>query len=113
MTAECAEIIRRMVTSGFARELLALLLGKSVYNSPTSPGAPSESGALRLRSGAMVHLNYVARTGRLEGRVEEDGKVYSAQPVEFEKWIEAGAPGITEEELRAFAAKHPEVRKEM
>jgi hypothetical protein len=111
MTEESAEIIRGMVARGFAAELLALLYGESVYNSPTSPGAPAESSARRLRTDAILHLTYVIKTVRTEGNAEVDGKFYGAYPEEFEKWIEGGAPGITEDELLAFAADHSEVRR--
>lgn len=108
METRSARIIRRMVASGHAAELRALLLGESIYNKPSSPGVPREQSARRLRTDALLHLEFVARSGRTEGRLQQDGKSYAAYPAEFEEWIRSGAPGLTEEELFAFAEDHPE-----
>ena len=98
-----------MVARGHAAELLALLLGESKYNREDSPGAPSEQSARRLRTDALLHLNYVHRSGHTEGRMTQDGKVYAAYPKEFEDWLAAGSPGVTDAELQAFLDDHPEL----
>jgi hypothetical protein len=109
MDNKSVQIIRRMVASGYAAELRALLLGESSYNKPDSPGVPSEPSARRLRTDALLHLNFVARSGLREGQIKQDGKYYAAYPAEFDEWIRSGAPGVTIEELSAFAADHPDI----
>ena len=103
-------IVRRMVTQGYASELRALLLGDSQYNLPELPGAgaPEDTHEGRLRTFALCHLRYVAITGRTSGEiVEHEGKFFGAYPAEFEMWAEAGAPGVTREELEKFTNDHP------
>src|SRR5512138_60440 len=109
MSSRKSQILVVMVSQGFAREVLALLLGESKYNRADSPGAPIEKGELRLRAAAMSHLRFVAISGANEGLLEYEGHAYSGKPEQLNEWLLAGAPGVTTEELNAFVADHPDL----
>jgi hypothetical protein len=62
---------------------------------------------LKLISLAEVHLDFVAKHGPARRSFEADGVWHCCFPDEFEQWLQAGAPGIHAEVLKAYLLENP------
>ena len=96
-------IIGSLVATGRASELLAVLEGDSDLSDPTASGAPEDRELARLWIAAQYHLRFVSKFGEYSPPQKVDGKLLSSFPEEFERWVEAGAPGITALEFERLA----------
>lgn len=94
------DAIRFLMQNGHVRELLQLIEGDSPYTTDNSEGAPHDPYLRRLWVIAVHHLRFVAEYGERE-KIVCDGKYLSSHPVEFEQWLQAGAPGIGNEDIQA------------
>jgi hypothetical protein len=102
-----AELIKNMVDGGRTADLFLMLEGESPYTSDASEGAPRDSKLAKLWTAALYHLRFVAEFGNRSDSVMKDGKWLSAFPEEFSEWLEAGAPGITLDELEKYLRDNP------
>ncbi len=97
-------IIGNLLATGWALALLAVLEGESALSDPMAPGAPDDHDLARLWIAAQYHLKFVSRFGANSPPQIVDGKFLSSFPEEFERWIDAGAPGIAALELEGLAS---------
>ncbi|MDD1017373.1 hypothetical protein [Pseudomonas rubra] len=101
------EAIRKLVAVGRAKDVLDLVEGESSYISEGSLGAPQEPEFRRLWILVVHHLRFVSEFGVPSSGEHKDGKHYAAFPDAFDQWLQAGAPGISSEDLSAFLKDHP------
>ncbi|MNV64690.1 hypothetical protein D3C71_1573450 [compost metagenome] len=47
----------------------------------------------------VEHLRFVSKYGNRIGPVKEGGKIYFPYPDYFEKWLNFGVPGISQDDL--------------
>jgi len=102
-----SKIIREIVDSGRAPDLLLIMEGESPYTSEDSEGAPHDPVLARLWMAALHHLRFVAEFGNRSDNVLKDGKWLSAFPNEFLDWLDAGSPGVTDGELTRYLQDNP------
>lgn len=97
-------LVDRALELGLTKELLAVLEGNSTYSDVDSIDN-LDRHSRRLRSMAMIHLQFMLRFGASEledKQIEVDGKVYSSYPEYFSAWKLAGIPGILPYRLDAM-----------
>ncbi len=99
MLSKKAELIRHLVVSGNASDVLALMEGESPYTTEASEGAPTDSVLGRIWVGALHHLRFVSEFGPDAEPQMKDGKAESPFPDVFAQWLEADAPGIGASDL--------------
>jgi hypothetical protein len=104
-----------MLNEGRAKDLLDLLNGESAYSiNQVHSNLPGRTGSrekdideLHTVRMATEHVWFITRFGLNIQNAKEDGKYYSAYPEYFERWLNAGCLGISEEELAAYLKEHP------
>jgi hypothetical protein len=101
------ELIKNIVESGRAQDLLLMLEGESPYTNDESEGAPKDHALAKLWTAALYHLRFIAEFGNQQNTLMKDGKWVSAFPEEFSQWLEAGAPGIAIEEIVRYVKENP------
>jgi hypothetical protein len=98
----------RWLAANRPEDLRELMEGESRYTLPHSIGI---SKASREESRAWVmaiyHIRYAAQFGLAQQRVIKGTYVHSSYSVEFEHWLELGAPGISAEELANYLNEVP------
>jgi hypothetical protein len=102
-------IIRRIATTGGARELHDMLLSISKYcvSALAWKGPVSREDGL-LTTLAIHHLDFVARHGvGLKEAVAPKGYVETSHEEEFEQWLKRGAPGLVWEDVLGYLRDHP------
>ena len=97
-------IISNLVTAGHASELLAVLEGESRFSDAAAPGAPENRELARLWIAAQYHLRFVSEFAENSPPQTVGGKLLSSFPDEFDRWVEAGAPGVTDLEFERLAS---------
>lgn len=94
------QVVEELVSAGQAKKLFDLLIGESPYSQfLTNPEKVEEK---ILLAEAVSHLWFFSEFGDVESPIEKGGKVYDSYPAEFEHWLNAGCPGLTEAALRAL-----------
>ncbi|MGE8098601.1 hypothetical protein [Pseudomonas fluorescens] len=101
------ETIKKLISVGRAKDVLDFVEGDSPYISEVSLGAPQEQELRRLWVIAVHHLRFVSEFGVSSSGVHKDGKYLTAFPEGFEQWLQAGAPGVADEDISAFLKDHP------
>jgi len=104
---EKVEAIRKLISVGRAKDILDFAEGESSYISERSLGAPQEQELRRLWVLAVHHLRFVSEFGVSSSREYKGGKYLTAFPEAFDQWLQAGAPGISNEDFNAFLKDHP------
>lgn len=98
------EIIYSLLKNGLAAELLSILQGDSRFSDSASLGAPEDRMLARLWIAAQYHLEFISIFGNENYPREFNGRVISPFPEDFEKWIEIGAPGLTDLEVERLSS---------
>ena len=100
-------ILREFLQKGRSIDLLDLLKGESMYNIDTNEELPLNKDTSKIWRMAISHVEFITKSGIDRTKAEEDSKFYSAHPDDFEKWLEIGAPGITQEEIEMYLEENP------
>jgi hypothetical protein len=107
MAANTAQLVERFLALYGPKELSDLLMGESRFSSDANPGDPVDGDLVEhrnrniLKTGALYHLKYAHLAGRWDGEPIKVGKhVHGADKAAFQRWLDAGAPGVFEPELR-------------
>lgn len=101
------EIIRALVCSGRARDVLDFVEGDSIYISDASLGAPQDPELRRIWVMVVHHLRFVSEFGDTPTTQCKDGKYFSPHPDDFNAWLDAGAPGVADEDVMAYINENP------
>lgn len=112
------QLIRQLVIHGRAHDLHSLLLGISPYCRFASPYERTiqseailpkeEQDKLRLLwTLAIHHLEFMTKYGLDLQEVREGSVWHFAHSREFDEWLRAGTPGLSEEALCAYLRDHP------
>lgn len=104
---EKVEAIRRLISAGRAKDVLAFVEGDSPYISNECEGAPQEPEFRRLWILVVHHLRFVSACGANSPRNIKDGKYLTDFPQEFDRWLQVGAPGISCGDLAAYLKDYP------
>lgn len=100
------EIIRALIDSGRAKDVLDFVEGESEYISDKSEGAPQTRELRRIWVLVVHHLRFVSEFGNIPAATK-NGKRLIAYPQEFELWLDAGAPGISDQDIREYLKGNP------
>lgn len=101
-----AEVIRALVESGRAKDVLDFVEGESKYVSEASEGAPNERELRMLWVLVVHHLRFLVNS--VDGISEvQNGKFFTSHPYEFERWLHFGAPGIADEDIAIYLKENP------
>ncbi|WP_143752063.1 hypothetical protein [Burkholderia sp. SRS-W-2-2016] len=98
MSAADKESILKLMGDGKALDLVDLILG----DSPCRVTGEVKFASNEERDAYVMtieHLRFVSKYGAQAGPVKENGRVYFAYPDYFEKWLQLGTPGLTQEDL--------------
>lgn len=101
------EAIRALISVGRAKDVLGFVEGESPYISNASLGPTQNSESRRLWVIVVHHLRFVSEFGTSSLRGHRDGKYFTAFPEEFDQWLQAGAPGIADDDINALLNDHP------
>lgn len=101
------EIIRLMLDAGRAKDILAFVEGESPYLSDASDGVPQDPELKRIWIMVVHHLRFLVEFGSGTSVQSSGGKIYSSYPDEFERWLSAGAPGISELDIERYITENP------
>jgi len=97
-------VIFNLIATDRASELLAVLEGESRLSDAASAGAPEDRELARLWIAAQYHLKFVSEFGKDAAPQMVEGKLFSPFPEDFERWVESGAPGVTDLEFERLAS---------
>ncbi|NTG75559.1 hypothetical protein G6M02_19715 [Agrobacterium rhizogenes] len=101
-----AENIDWLVDSGFAIDLLNILIGQNEY-ADLDAFEKLDIYSRQLRRMAIQHLEFIIDHGNSTETVTVNGQVLSAYPEYFAAWKLAGCPGISLHQLdRMVKSKH-------
>lgn len=100
------KIIRALIDSGRVKDVLDFVEGESEYISDTSEGAPQTRELRRIWVLVVHHLRFVSEFGNIPAATK-NGKHLIAYPQEFELWLDAGAPGISDQDIREYLKENP------
>jgi hypothetical protein len=104
---EKAEIIKRMLSAGRAKDMLDFVDGESPYLSDASGGVPQDPELKRIWILVVHHLRFLAELGNSVSVQSTDGRLYGPYPDEFDRWLSAGAPGISEIDINRYIVENP------
>ena len=104
---EKVEAIRRLISVGRARDVLAFVEGDSSYISSECGGAPQEPEYRRMWILVVHHLRFISAYGSNSPGKTKDGKYLTGFPQEFDRWLQIGAPGISSGDLAAYLKDYP------
>lgn len=97
---EKRQVVEDLMSAGQAKILVDLLTGESPHSQLlTNPERVEEK---ILLAGAVSHLWFLSEFGDAESPIEKEGRVYASYPAEFEQWLDADCPGLSEGALRAL-----------
>lgn len=101
------DLVRKLVETGRAQDILDLLEGESEYTSPEywSFSLIGEHGRAYMM--AIHYLRFVAEFGLAREVMIEDGNVRRAYPDDFDHWLQLGAPGIIANEFNDYLKAKP------
>ena len=102
-----SEIIKKMMESGRAGDVLDFVEGDSVYISDASEGAPQNPELRRIWVLIVHHLRFVSEFGEVKDVQLKNGKYFSPNFDAFDKWLKEGAPGVAYEDLVAYLKDNP------
>lgn len=100
------EIIRSLIDCGRFKDILDFVEGESKYISESSGGAPQDKNLRRIWILVVHHLRFLSKFGNVSEVMKGD-KCFTAHSKEFELWLDAGAPGISEQDLRDYLKENP------
>lgn len=100
------EIIRYLIERGRFKDVLDFVEGESKYISEDSEGAPQDKDLRRVWVLVVHHLRFLSRFGNVSAVTKGD-VFFTAHPKEFELWLDAGAPGISYQDLRDYLKENP------
>ncbi|WP_129590582.1 hypothetical protein [Stutzerimonas stutzeri] len=100
------EIIRALIDSGRAKDVLDFVEGESKYISDKSEGVPQTKELRRIWVLVVHHLRFISEFGNASAATK-DGKYLITYPQEFELWLDAGAPGISDQDIREYLKENP------
>ncbi|MBD9516232.1 hypothetical protein [Pseudomonas sp. PDM22] len=101
------EVIRSLMGSDRVKDVLDFVEGDSVYISDASEGVPQSPELRKVWILMVHHLRFVSEFGDISTIQQKNGKYLSPHPGEFEAWLNAGAPGIADEDLRSYLKENP------
>ncbi|WP_124658726.1 hypothetical protein [Burkholderia anthina] len=101
------EIIRLMLRAGRAKDMLDFVEGESRYLSEASGGVPQDPELKRIWIMVVHHLRFLAEFGSDVSVQSSGGRVYRSYPDEFDRWLSAGAPGISEVDIKRYVEENP------
>lgn len=104
---EQIDSIKKLISSGRAADILALMEGESPYTSSEFSGAPCEKMAGRVYSMALQYLRFVTDFGVTTERVVRNGKVNVGYPNDFDEWLKNGAIGLISAEFERYILENP------
>lgn len=91
--------IKQLIKDGKANDVLSLMEGESPYTTEDSEGVPKDRMLARIWIGALHHLRFISEFG-IDAKAQKiNGKLECPLPDIFEQWLQAGAPGIGENDL--------------
>ncbi|MES9906170.1 MAG: hypothetical protein ABW168_26260 [Sedimenticola sp.] len=96
------QIVLNMLSQGRANDLVELMLGESHFSIENKPETPKNKEESRKWRMALSYVEFVAKFGLGVEKGEYDGKAYISYPDDFQKWLEIGAPGISQEEISEY-----------
>lgn len=88
---EKVEIIKALIDSGRARDILDFVEGESKYISDDSEERPQSKDFRKIWVLVVHYLRFVSEYGKISGATR-DGKYLVPYPQEFRLWLDAGAP---------------------
>ena len=100
------EVIRTLIDSGRAKDVLDFVEGESKYISDKSEGAPQARELRRIWVLVVHHLRFISEFGDIPATTK-NGRYLFAYPQEFELWLNAGAPGISDQDIREYLKENP------
>ncbi|WP_131190151.1 hypothetical protein [Stutzerimonas kirkiae] len=100
------KIIRALIDSGRVKDVLDFVEGESEYVSDKSEGAPQARELRRLWILVVHHLRFLSEFGSTPAATK-DGKYLISYPREFDLWLDAGAPGVAEQDIMEYLKKNP------
>ncbi|MDP9912416.1 hypothetical protein J2W27_004542 [Variovorax boronicumulans] len=92
-------LIQQILARNQYSQLYDLVVGVSKYSIGKPPLPTMTKEEEKCRQMAMFHLEFLTRFGDSSSEMEERGRQWFAYPVEFEKWLQIGSPGVSLEEL--------------
>jgi len=98
---EKIQLIRALLNKGKANVVYELACGISPYSIDCAGNTHMEPQIETLWQLAIHHLEFIAKYGSEIEMIEVGERMYFPHPTEFELWLEAGAVGISEDELRS------------
>lgn len=104
---DVSKVINELVASGRASDLLAILMGMSEFNLPSSSKEPMTDKEQRQWQMALLHLQFINEYGLGVSEVNDEGKQHFAYPKEFGQWLDAGHPGVEEKEIIDYLRANP------
>jgi hypothetical protein len=104
---EKTQLIRDLLNKGKANVVYELACGISPYSIDYAGNTHMEPQIETLWQLAINHLEFIAKYGSEIEMIEVGKRMYFPHPTEFELWLEAGAVGITGEELRSYLQANP------
>lgn len=101
------EVINKLILDGKTEDVRELIEGESQYTTSASQGVPQSLRLQRLWVSAVHHLRFISEFGLKTNGAWKDGKYYAPFVEDFNKWLDADAHGIAEEDIFRYLRDHP------
>jgi hypothetical protein len=102
-----ANLVRRLMENGRAKDLADLMEGESKYWSKRKENLPTTKEDAHICRMALEHVLFVSKFGSNFNKGKEGSHFYSAYPEYFERWLDSGCLGIAESDLMAYLTDYP------
>lgn len=100
-------LIREIMSAGRFAALYELVARISPYNVSVPSGRDMSDSEQDAWQHACMHLEFLAKYGPNESSVKDGKFLRFSYPSEFEAWLQAGAQGVSTDELKAYLLAHP------
>lgn len=96
-----------MVEAGRFQDLLDLLREESLYTTDSCSNLPKSKEDIELYVFSIKHIEFLTNDKSFSYKFEIKNQVNSSFLNHFEQWLENGAKGLEEEEVRAYLNDKP------
>jgi len=100
-------MVRELLSAGRFSVLYELVARISPFNIATPSGRAMTDEEQDAWQYACMHLDFLTKYGPNKMSVKDGKFLRFSYPLEFESWLQGGAPGVSLEELKAYLVAQP------
>lgn len=102
-----ADLVRKIMENGRAKDLADLMEGESKYWSKKKENLPATEQEVHICRMALEQVLFVSKFGLHSSKGKEGTHYYSAYPEYFEKWLNSGCLGIVKSDSMEYLEDYP------